>query len=250
MRIFVNFNIKKECSHEDLILRLTAGIKQSDRADLECIHWDTLSIVAAHGSQPPPRLIETSISGHQFMAAGWVHTDISPARLRRQFFGLVQLPAFRVMPIAEPTQILLADSVSTPTRVLGSSMPAPSAAGTIKMIAMIQRHRDLQKTHFRDRYEAIHVPLTLEHRRAHLCGYRRNYLIDSVPALKGDIPDPGDASRIDVLTEYWFTDEAALSGMQSKSRALKAAFDKDERKLFETSTVRMFSAKEYMLDSH
>lgn len=249
MRVFVSFDTTDKISHTDLVSKLSTSLLRVQRGELARIHWDTLNTLAPGSPRALEPLRASRNLRHQFLVTGWVHTDISLRRLKRQFVELGRLPQFRNNPIVESTQILLAESVSTSHRTLRSTLAA-SAAPPIKMIALIRRRHDLAKTHFREHYESIHAPLIVKHRHPSLHAYRRNFLIDSIAGqVQPSSPIDFDDIGIDALTELWFADEAAsVTEINFGDQTLAGALARDGRPLLDSEAVGIFLVNEYPLE--
>ncbi len=95
----------------------------------------------------------------------------------------------------------------------------------IKTIAMIKRKEGMSREEFIRYYEERHAPLGLAH--FPFVKYVRNY----------PVPLPGtDEPPFDVITEFWFEDEAALAkSMEFNASPAAQIFRDDEDRFMDRS---------------
>ncbi|QIX26484.1 EthD domain-containing protein [Nocardioides sp. JQ2195] len=92
-----------------------------------------------------------------------------------------------------------------------------------KLIGLFSRKSGTSLEEFRDYYETRHAPFAVRHFGHLFASYTRNYVTPDT--------EPGGGSRIDVVTEIVFPDDASMAAMFAMTRedpSLQQAIAEDE----------------------
>lgn len=111
----------------------------------------------------------------------------------------------------------------------------------IKIVALITKRPDLTPAGFRDYYEQHHAPL-IESLSPALAAYRRNYVDHSTLWAADGL----DEMTMDVITEIWFADEAALAAQEEvmRDRDVRRRVAEDEARFMRRDLTRIFRVDE------
>lgn len=105
-----------------------------------------------------------------------------------------------------------------------------------KLILFVKRKPGLTHDEFRAHYESNHAPLAWSNLRPWLVRYTRNFLAP----LPGQ-PEP----PYDCVTEFWYTDRAALEDSISWTRSEPGqVLARDEENFMDRPSMRTFIATE------
>ena len=119
----------------------------------------------------------------------------------------------------------------------------------IKQIALVTAKSGMNRDAFIKRYEQFHAPLALQILNF-FCGYRRNYVVRDCPSSA--LPSTAQvlAPSFDGISEFWFSDQAALDEMASAIGETDAGrqISEDEEQIFDRSKIRMFGVDEYFVE--
>jgi uncharacterized protein (TIGR02118 family) len=107
---------------------------------------------------------------------------------------------------------------------------------TYKMLLFLKRRPGMSPEEFRDYYENFHVPLAKKYSHG-ISRYFRRYLQPAPLTENG----PGSDFAYDVVTEFWFEDEAVFrSTLDFLGTGMMAEeIIEDEKKLFDRAATRM-----------
>ena len=134
---------------------------------------------------------------------------------------------------------------TTPANELGNGVGAPDDGSMVKIVIMMKRRPGMSRKDFIDYYETNHAPLATKHLRM-VAGYRRSYMIPGSTFDAGHIANVPPPPEIDVMTEMWFRTKADFEAMGAAMADPKIGqmFAEDEAKLFNRSTIQMFTVDE------
>lgn len=116
----------------------------------------------------------------------------------------------------------------------------------VKIIIGLKRRPGMSVEEFRDYYENVHIRVASKYLQPGMVHYARRYL-DALPHLDThEIHEP----EFDVITELWYADDKAASGliwMLSEGRLPTDVFE-DEHNVFDRPKTRYFMTTERVTD--
>lgn len=150
------------------------------------------------------------------------------------------------------TRVIPCQEFVTPGAHLQPRPSGHSARPAVKLMGMIRRRTGMSRDAFIDRYEQCHCSLALDLLTRNglpiFAEYSRSYPLDGeqVDRAPGSARSP--APPFDVLTQVAFWTEADFLHFQAQCSdpMVDAAIAEDEAKLFDRSSIVMFSVEEHI----